>query len=206
MLIGHHGLQASELEHVFFNSRTSFRTWLEKNHKKCAGIWVIFYKKRKDTECIKYAEALEEALCFGWIDSIIKKLDDDQYMRKFTQRINISNWSDVNKKIVLALMNQGKMTEAGLEKIESYIKTGRVDWEHQESGKVKEGKESLVPDFMVKGFAENEQALKNFNNLAPTYKRHYILWITSAKREETMLNRLKESIELLKENRKLGLK
>lgn len=198
--------EMKELERIYFNRRESFRNWLEKNHNKSFIIWMIFYKKHLNTECIKYNEALEEALCFGWIDSIIKKVDDDQYLRKFTPRSNFSNWSDLNKRIVLSLMEKGKMTEAGLNKIDVYLKTGRVDWESKGSKKDKVKKEFHVPNFILKAFAENEPALTNFNNLAQTYKRHYIIWITYAKREETILNRLKESIELLKENRKLGLK
>ncbi|PKP03159.1 MAG: hypothetical protein CVU11_09350 [Bacteroidetes bacterium HGW-Bacteroidetes-6] len=190
-----------ELEHIYFINRVSFRDWLEKNHNKSFGIWMVFYKKHSDKECIKYNEALEEALCFGWIDSIIKKVDNDRYVRKFTPRINVSKWSDLNKRIVLSLIEEGKMTKAGLQKIDIYLKTGRVDWESKELKK-----EFHIPDFILKTFAENEPALTNFNNLAGTHKRHYILWITSAKKEETILNRLKESIELLKENRKLGLK
>ncbi len=195
-----------ELEYIYFNKRESFRSWLEKNHNESFGIWMIFYRKQKNIECIKYNEALEEALCFGWIDSIIKKVDDDQYVRKFTPRTNISKWSDLNKKVVLSLIEKGKMTEAGLKKIDIYLKTGRVDWESRDLKKDREQKEFHVPDFILRAFAENEPALTNFNNLAQTYKRHYILWITNAKREETIINRLKESIELLKENRKLGLK
>lgn len=167
---------------------------------------MVFYRKQKDIECIKYNEALEEALCFGWIDSIIKKVNDDQYVRKFTPRTNTSKWSDLNKKLVLALIKKGRMTEAGLQKIDVYLKTGKVDWETSNIETVQKGKEFQVPDFILKAFAENEPALTNFNNLALTYKRHYILWITNAKREETIVNRLKESIGLLKENRKLGLK
>ncbi|MGV8093567.1 MAG: YdeI family protein [Mangrovibacterium sp.] len=157
-------------------------------------------------ECIKYNEALEEALCFGWIDSLIKKVDDNQYLRKFTPRTNNAKWSEVNKKIVLSLMGKGKMTEEGLKKIDIYLKTGKIDWTSKglKEDKRKEGVN--VPDFILKEFAKNEPALTNFNHLAPTYQRHYILWITSAKREETILSRLKESIGLLKENRKLGLK
>jgi uncharacterized protein YdeI (YjbR/CyaY-like superfamily) len=127
-------------------------------------------------------------------------------VRKFTPRTNISQWSDFNKKIVLSLIEKGKMTEAGLEKIDSYLKTGRVDWESNVAKIDEEKKEFQVPDFIQRAFSENEPALTNFNNLARTYKRHYILWITNAKREETILNRLNESIGLLKENRKLGLK
>jgi len=191
-----------DLEHIYFNNRESFRSWLEKNHNKSIGIWMIFYRKQKDNECIKYNEALEEALCFGWIDSIIKKVDDDRYVRKFTPRTNISKWSDLNKKIVLSLMEKGKMTKAGLEKIDIYLKTGKIDW--GSNGDMKN--ELQIPDFIIKAFSDNEPALTNFNNLAQTYKRHYILWITTAKREETVQNRLQESIGLLKENRKLGLK
>jgi len=195
-----------ELEHKYFDSRESFRSWLEKNHNRSSGIWMIFYKKNVNIECIKYNEALEEALCFGWIDSIIKKVENDQYVRKFTPRTNISKWSDLNKKTVLSLIEKGKMTKAGLEKIDIYLKTGRVDWESKRSKNDNKEKEFDIPDFILQTFAENEPALANFNKLAQTYKRHYILWITSAKRKETILNRVEESIELLKENKKLGLK
>ena len=195
-----------KLEQIYFNSRESFRNWLEKNHDQSLGIWMIFYKKHANIECINYNEALEEALCFGWIDSIIKKVDKDRYVRKFTPRMNTSKWSDLNKKIVISLIEKGKMTEFGLKKFDIYLKTGKVDWESKNSKNDTKKKEFNIPAFILKSFAENEPALTNFNNLAHTYKRHYILWITNAKREETILNRLKESIELLKENKKLGLK
>ncbi len=98
------------------------------------------------------------------------------------------------------------MTEAGLKKIDIYLKTGGVDWEQEETNNDKELKESHIPDFILKAFGDNEPALTNFNNLAPTYKKHFILWITSAKRDETVTKRLKESTELLIKNKKLGLK
>lgn len=195
-----------ELEHKYFDDRKSFRNWLEKNHNRSVGIWMIFYKRHVSIEGIKYSDALEEALCFGWIDSIIKKVDSDQYLRKFTPRKNFSKWSDVNKKLVLSLIEKGKMTELGLKKIDVYLKTGKVYWENKSSKRDSKEKKIDIPDFILKEFAENEPALKNFNNLAFTYKRHYILWITSAKREKTIQKRLEESIKLLKENKKLGLK
>ena len=194
-----------ELEQIYFNNKESFHCWLQKNHDKSLGVWIIFFKKHANVECIKYNESLEEALCFGWIDSIIKKIDNDQYARKFTPRTNTSKWSELNKKIVTALIKTGKMTEEGLKKIDIYLKTGRVDWENKEF-KEKETKEIDIPDFIMEEFAKNEPALTNFNNLAQTYKRHYIRWITNAKREDTIHNRLKESVEFLKENKKLGLK
>jgi len=193
------------LKHIYFKNRKSLRNWLTKNFDKSSGIWIIFYKKHVDKKCIKYREALEEALCFGWVDSIIKRIDDDQYVRKFTPRTNISNWSDVNKKIVMTLIKNGKMTEIGLNKIDIYLKTGKVDWELIEP-KVNVIKKLELPEFFKEEFAKNEPALTNFNNLTQTNKRYYILWITSAKREATIQKRLKESIELLKQNKKLGLK
>ena len=195
-----------ELEHRYFDSRKSFRIWLEKNHNSSPGIWMIYYKKHVNKECIVYDEALEEALCFGWIDSIIKKADENQYLRKFTPRTNLSKWSDINKKLVLSLISQDKMTEAGLRKIDVYLETGKVDWDVKDTKSDKEKKELHIPDFILKAFADNEPALTNFNNLAVTYRRHYFLWITSAKREETIQSRLKEAVGLLKDNRKLSLK
>lgn len=191
---------------IYFQSRESFRGWLQKNHAKSIGIWIIFYKKHVNIRCIKYDEALEEALCYGWIDSIIKKVDDDRYLRKFTPRTNISKWSDLNKKIVLSLMKKGKMTAAGLKKIDVYLKTGKVDWQSHGSQTDQRKKELQIPEFILKAFAGNEPALTNFNKLAWSYQRRYILWITSAKRAATVQKRLAKSVILLKEDRKLGLK
>jgi len=193
------------LEQVYFNNRASFRSWLEKNHDKSPGIWMIYYKKHVKIDCIAYNEALEEALCFGWIDSLIKKLDEDRYARKFTPRTDTGKWSEVNKKLVLALIEKGIMIEAGLRKIDSYLKTGTVNW-NVEKTQEKEINELIIPDFIEEAFSKNEPALTNFNSLSQTYQRHYILWITNAKKEETIQARLKESIELLKDNKKLGLK
>jgi len=193
------------LEQKFFPNQQTFRSWLSQNHDKSPGIWLVFYKKHLKIECIDYKEALEEALCFGWIDSIIKKIDDEKYARKFTPRTNTSNWSEVNKKIFTALIKEGRMTEFGLMKIDIYLKTGKVEWSSKEVEK-KETKSLIAPDFMIEAFAKNEPALTNFTNLTSTHKRYYILWITTAKKEETIQNRLKEAIELLKQNKKLGLK
>ena len=121
-----------ELEQIYFKSKESFRSWLEGNFDKSSGIWILFYRKHVSIECIEYIEALEEALCFGWIDSIIKKIDKDQYVRKFTPRTNKTKWSALNKKMVITLIEKGRMTEEGLKKIDVYLKTGRVDWENKE--------------------------------------------------------------------------
>ena len=194
-----------EFEILYFRNKEEFRNWLNKNHNKSPGIWVIFYKKHINIDSIKYNELLEEVLCFGWIDSLIKKIDDDKYARKITPRTDTRKWSELNKKKVLELIKVGKMTPAGLNKIDNYLKTGKVDWPDNKS-EISKSKEINIPDFIIEELARNEPALMNFNKLATTYKRHYILWITNARKEDTIRSRLKESIGLLKENKKLGLK
>lgn len=125
-------------------------------------------------------------------------------MRKFTPRINFKNWSDSNKRRVGKLIKEGLMTEIGLNKIESYIKTGKVDWPDEQRLSIPKIQET--PSFMIKAFTENEPALNNFNTLSVSHQRNYILWITLAKKEQTHQKRLQESIKLLKRNQKLGLK
>jgi len=195
-----------ELEHIFFENRESFRKWLELNHNENPGIWMIYFKKHTNKSCIEYSEALEEALCFGWIDSTLKRIDNERYIRKFTPRTNTSNWSEVNRKLVLSLISNGRMTEAGLKKIDVWLKTGKFEWKPDSKITDVGRKEFHVPGYFLKALSENEPALTNFNSLARSYKRQYVLWITSAKREETILKRIKESVELLKQNQLLGLK
>ena len=200
-----HPSSMKELEQILIPNQPTFRSWLEKNFDTSPGIWLIFYKKHTGMESIPYQEALEEALCFGWIDSLIKKIDEDRYARKFTPRTNTAKWSEINKKMVEVLINEGRITEAGLKKIDSYLKTGKVEWE-DERIIPKKREESVIPEFILKAYSENEPALSYFEKLPPSCKREYLLWITQAKREETILKRLKESIDLLKQNKKLGLK
>ena len=196
-------LKMKELESNYFSSKEAFRNWLVTNHDTSRGIWMIFYKTAQKNTSIKYEEALDLALCFGWIDSLIKKIDDDRYARKFTPRTNTNKWSEVNKQKVIELISKGEMTEFGLRKIDSYLKTGKVDWKTEV---IKETIDLDIPGFISEAFAKNEPAFESFNKLAPCHQRHYIRWITNAKSEETIRKRLNESIELLKENKKLGLK
>jgi uncharacterized protein YdeI (YjbR/CyaY-like superfamily) len=193
------------LPEIFFKDGSSFREWLVKNHDMSHGIWILFYKNSTGENGINYNDALDEALCFGWIDSIIKKIDEKKYARKFTPRTNAAKWSDINKMRVGELIKNGRMTEYGLNKINSYIKTGEVLWENTEGKKEYSGPAD-APQFMIDAFSINEPALTNFEKMAPTYRRRYILWVTSAKRDETRMLRLNESIGFLKENKKLGLK
>ena len=194
-----------DLEYIHFECQESFRNWLQENHDLSPGIWIIFYKPPINIKTIKYDEALDEALCFGWIDSLIKKIDQNKYVRKFTPRTDTTKWSDINKKKVLTLIEKGNMTAIGLNKIDIYLKTGKVDWENQ-TKKPEKTDELNIPDFIIEALAQNEPALTNFNNLAPSHKKHYILWITQPKGQDTRNKRVLEAIKLLLEKRKLGLK
>lgn len=195
----------TELELLSFPDRETFHNWLAKNHDKSPGIWMVYFKKHTDSLCITYQEALDEALCFGWIDSIIKRLDNDRYLRKFTPRQDISNWSEVNKRKVDQLIKTGRMQEAGLRKIDVYLRTGKVAWDDKTT-QAKPEANPAIAEALLQELARNEPALTNFHNLSAGNRRLYLLWIASAKREETVLKRISEAAVRLKENRTLGLK
>jgi uncharacterized protein YdeI (YjbR/CyaY-like superfamily) len=197
----------NELEHIFFSNRQVFRDWLEQNHSLSTGIWMVYNKSHVAKKGITYREALEEALCFGWIDSLIKRIDQNQYMRKFTPRTNTGQWSDLNKQLVAMLIENGRMTEAGLKMIDSKLlkKTKSVD-PIVEPGKTNKAMPYTIPKNFLAVMSQSQPALENFNRLAPSHQRHYILWITNAKRPETIQKRIEEAVTLLKKNQKLGLK
>jgi len=140
--------------------------------------------------------AVEEALCFGWIDSIIKRLDDDRYVRKFTPRREDSEWSAVNLRRVRKMEKAGKMTKAGLVKLPKNKKP-KPPALSPEPG---------IPEFIADALRVNPLAMEFFEQLAPSYKRNFVQWIGSAKREETRQRRLAEALALLLKQEKLGMK
>lgn len=187
-------------KYLHISNRKDWRKWLEINHASETEIWLVYYKKHTGKDRIPYDDAVEEALCFGWIDSIIERIDDEKYAQKFTPRKDKSNWSESNKKRVKLLISQNKMTEAGLAKTMKAKETGKWD----ENIRFPEMHE-LHPGFRHE-LDKNPIAKKNFNHYAPSYKKQFIGWISAAKREETRNKRIKEAIGLLEKNKKLGLK
>lgn len=185
---------------LYVTSRDDWRAWLRRNHDTKKEVWLIYHKKQTGKPSIPYDDSVEEALCFGWIDSIIKKIDDEKFARKFTPRKAKSKWSEANKKRAKRMMKEGKMEEAGFAKIMEAKKGG--EW--FKTAPVR--KELVIPLYVKEALAKNKKALDNFNNLAKSYKRQYIGWIASAKREETRRRRLAEAIRLLEKNEKLGMK
>jgi uncharacterized protein YdeI (YjbR/CyaY-like superfamily) len=181
---------------LHFENREKWRRWLRKNHDAHKIVWLVFFKKHTGRKNITYAAAVEEALCFGWIDSLIKKLDEDRYARKFTPRTDTGKWSALNLKRVKRLIASGRMTKIGLAKVPS-------DVQPQPSAS---GRPVDPPLFLVKALKQHPAAWRFFNTLAPSYRRNYIGWVSSAKREETRKKRLDEAISLLSEGKKLGMK
>jgi uncharacterized protein YdeI (YjbR/CyaY-like superfamily) len=187
-------------DELYVTNRDDWREWLRKNSKTKKEIWLIYYKKHTGKPSIPYDDSVEEALCFGWIDNIVKRIDDEKFVRKFTPRKAKSKWSETNKKRARKMVKEGKMTEAGLARIREAEKTG--EWFKTAPAK----KELVIPPCMKEALAKNKKASENFNDLAESYKRQYVGWISSAKREETRRRRLAEAIKLLQKNEKLGMK
>jgi len=184
-------------EQLYVSTRAEWRAWLKKHHQETSGIWLIYYKKGSGKERIPYDEAVEEALCFGWIDSVIQRIDDEKYAQKFTPRRNNTNWSAVNVRRMRKLIDEKRMTPAGL---------AVFDMALLENEPQPRPKELPVPDFLAEALAQHPVALENFNRMAPSYRRNYIGWLSAAKREETRQKRIAEAIERLEQNLTLGFK
>jgi uncharacterized protein YdeI (YjbR/CyaY-like superfamily) len=182
-------------------NRAEWRTWLAANHDKETEVWLIYHKKITGQACIEYEASLEEALCYGWVDSLIKKLDDTKYARKFTPRKENSKWSLVNKKHAQQLVKDGLMTEHGLKQVEAAKQSGHWDNPTQKPELIFE-----MPAEFAEALRKDKRAGETFGKLAPVYQKQYLGWIEVAKRPETREKRIKESIRLLAAGKKLGLK
>ena len=179
-------------------ARDEWRSWLKMNHSREKEAWLIFYKKHVSAGRMSYLEALDEALCFGWIDGRLKRIDDERHMIRFSPRRERSIWSDRNVRRVRELIEEDRMTPAGLAKIDDKtLKRPTLD-----DGRPRP-RFRISPE-MRKRLMINENAWKNYCNLAPSLKEQYAYWLTSAKRLKTKEKRLKKAIALLKRNKKLG--
>jgi uncharacterized protein YdeI (YjbR/CyaY-like superfamily) len=181
--------------------RGAWRAWLKANGGKEKEIWLVFYKKHTGQARLAYEDAVEEALCFGWIDSIVKRLDDETYARKFTPRNLGSKWSELNIRRAKKMIAAGLMTAAGLALIDPALLHCRP----AKPRAVPYGKEP-IPAFILEALAADAKAAAFFAGLAPSYRRLYVRWVGSAKKEETRGKRLAEMLATLRAGRKLGLK
>jgi uncharacterized protein YdeI (YjbR/CyaY-like superfamily) len=172
----------------FFNSRERFREWLERHHASAKEILVGFHKKNSGKKSITYAEALDEALCFGWIDGVRRNFDETSYTIRFTPRKPRSIWSLVNVRHVERLQKEGRMHPAGTAAFERRTpeRTGIYSFENRPR--------ELSADFQ-KEFRKNKPAWEFFQKQPPGYKRLMSFWVMSAKKDETRIARLKRLIE-----------
>ena len=176
-------------------TRAQWRKWLAEHHDSKSEVWLIFHKRHTGHAALAYDDAVGEALCFGWIDSLIKRVDDARYARKFTPRKPGSRWSTANRKRYAQLRDGGRLMPAGLKR----APTGR-------SGDAPRPSLVNTPQYIVQALKNEPAAWNYFEKLAPSYRRMYIGWIDSAKQEQTKTRRLREAIGLLAAGRRLGLK
>jgi uncharacterized protein YdeI (YjbR/CyaY-like superfamily) len=175
-----------------------WRDWLDQHHASEAEIWVVFYKRHTGVTSIDYKDALDEALCFGWVDSLVKRLDDRRYALKFTPRRPDSRWSDPNRRRYAELKAAGRLRPAGIK---------RPPTDHGYGPRPPRlPMPSRLPPYIQAALRRHATARRYFESLAPSQRRRYLAWIESAKREETKRRRLKEAIRLLASGKVLGLK
>ena len=183
---------------VLVRTLEQWRDWLTEHHSSESEVWLIFHKRHTGVASIDYKDARHEALCLGWVDSLVKRLDDRRYALKFTPRTADSRWSAVNRKRYAELKAGGRLKPPGLERSPTDRGYGprppRLPMP------------SKLPAYIQAELRNHPRALRHFEALAPSQRRRYLAWIEAAKREDTKLRRLKEAIRLLAGGKVLGLK
>jgi uncharacterized protein YdeI (YjbR/CyaY-like superfamily) len=184
---------------LYVKTREEWRKWLEENHSKMEGIWLIYYKKISGKPRIPYNDAVEEALCFGWIDSKIKRVNDDYYIQWFTPRRSGSRWSKLNIGRVQKLIKEGRMKPEGLSAYEKADKKPELIYD------IKTETTMIEPDDLIDALRKNTMAYNNFINFPPSSRKLYILWLNDAKREETRNGRIAKIVDRSEKNIRAGM-
>ena len=184
----------AELLMLDVRSRQQWRRWLARHHTLSPGVWLVFHKAHTRVKSIRYEDVVREALCFGWIDSLIKRLDDDRYALKVTPRKPTSKWSDLNRKRWAELKAAGLLTSAGLAAAptsNTYAPKPVIP---------------VLPAYIARALRAHSKAWAFFRALSPTNRRDFVVWIHTAKRADTRERRIRGSIALLVAGKKLDLK
>lgn len=181
-------------ENSFYaKDQQAWRQWLADNHDTADAVWLIIYKKESSTPSVYYPEAVDEAMCFGWVDSKPNKRDEESYYQYFSKRNPKSNWSRVNKEKVARLNKAGKMASAGLAMVEQAKASGTWD-------ALNEVENLIVPDDLQKALKAVPNANTNFAAFPPSTRRGILEWIFNAKRAETRKKRINETAQLAGKN------
>ena len=192
MEIGTHPKDGKPL--LLVERQDEWRAWLERSHEESSGVWLVSWKKATGKPFVPFTDAVDEALCFGWVDSKINRLDEDRAMRLFTPRNPKSPWSRINKEKVARLLEQGRMAAAGMRLVEGAKADG--SWNVYD-----EIEELVIPPDLASALEENEVAGGHFKNFPDSSKKNILWWIKSARRPETRDARIAKTVGMAAENR-----
>lgn len=184
-----------EKEHFYFKNSDEWRSWLHENHHSSFGVYLFFYKVSSGYESMRWEEAVQVAICYGWIDSTVKKIDENRRKQFFSPRKDKSVWSKLNKAYIEKLIANNLMHESGLKKIETAKSNGSLT-------SLDSVEELIIPEDLKIAFNINESAFQNYQNFSPSYRKSYLYWLNQAKRIETRNNRIAEIISLCIQNKK----
>lgn len=181
------------MEEHYFKTDHDWREWLHDNHNSSSGVYLIFFKVDHENQSMRWEEAVKVALCYGWIDSTVKSLGNGKRRQRFSPRNPKSVWSALNKKYIVELEAENLMHKSGLDT----IKTAKQNGSWTALDDVENG---IIPEDLQIAFKTNSQALENYNNFAPSYRKSYLYWLNQAKRDETRQKRIAEIIKLCDAN------
>jgi uncharacterized protein YdeI (YjbR/CyaY-like superfamily) len=182
---------------LYVSNRKAWRTWLAKNHARQKEIWLIYYKKNSSKPRIPYNDAVEEALCYGWIDSIVKPIDGEKYAQRFSPRKPNAQWSPMNIERLRRLLRQGKVTRAGRKAAEGALAKLRTKHSH---------KRITIPPDILKALKKDPTTWRKFSRFPASYKRIRVGWIAGArKRPEVFSQRLGYFLKMTRQNKRFGM-
>ncbi len=188
---------ARELKILAVQNRRAWRAWLKKNHSRRQGVRLVVYKKHSGSSKLSYDDVVEEALCFGWIDSTLNVLDEVRFTLRVSPRKPHSVWAKSNKQRVRKLIRAGRMTPAGMEKIQAAKRDG--SWSQLDAVDA-----LRIPADLRAAMSAHRIAQRNFAGFSNSAKKMILWWITSAKRPETRAKRIAETVALAAMNKKVG--
>ncbi|OIQ21652.1 MAG: hypothetical protein BM557_02320 [Flavobacterium sp. MedPE-SWcel] len=182
-----------EIPEFYFKTDTEWREWLHQNYSNYKGIYLILYKVENEEPSMRWEEAVKVALCYGWIDSTVKSLGNGKRKQYFSPRKPKSIWSTLNKKYIDELTELNLIQQSGLESIKIAKQNG--SW-----SALDDIEKLVIPNNLQQEFDKNPTAFANYQNFAPSYKKGYLYWLDTAKREETKNKRITEIIKLCEAN------
>lgn len=187
---------------LYVKNRKEWHSWLAKHKASKKEVWLIYYKQGSGKPRIPYSDAVEEAICYGWIDSIVKKIDEKRYCQRYTPRSPKSIWSDTNVKRLKKMLDADKMTQTGLDRVPTEVMDAAISGKIYRKGPVIP-KVLEIPDDLATALAKNHMGRKNWERFAPSHRKMYIYWITDSKKQETRERRIARVVEYARNNRKL---